>query len=182
MNIFYLDSNPLIAAQYHVDSHNIKMILESSQLLCTAHRVLDGTKIQQIKTNEVGKVRKVSRYILADSHLNDVLYSATHINHPCAIWCRANINNYRWLYELFVNLCEEYTYRYGRKHKTDLLHRQILKNAPINISSSSFTQPAQAMPEKYRCADPVLAYRAYYINEKRSFAKWTSRPVPAWFE
>lgn len=37
MNIFRLDEHPLIAAEYHCDKHVVKMILESAQLLHTAH-------------------------------------------------------------------------------------------------------------------------------------------------
>lgn len=181
MNIFYLDSSASIAAQYHVDKHVVKMILESAQLLCTAHRVIDGTQTKIAKTTKAGKVKSVAAYQLQDSHKDSLLYSVTHINHPSAVWCRANINNYMWLYELFVHLCEEYTYRYGKRHKTDLMLSGVLKSAPISISTHSFTQPAQAMPEKYRCSDSIQAYRQYYINEKRSFAKWSKRNVPDWF-
>ena len=42
MNIFYLDRDPVIAAQMMCDKHVVKMILESAQMLSTAHRVLDG--------------------------------------------------------------------------------------------------------------------------------------------
>ena len=42
MNIFYLDTDPVLAAQMQCDKHVVKMILESAQMLCTAHRVLDG--------------------------------------------------------------------------------------------------------------------------------------------
>ena len=42
MNIFYLDSNPTVCAQYHNDRHTVKMIVEYAQLLSTAHRVIDG--------------------------------------------------------------------------------------------------------------------------------------------
>jgi hypothetical protein len=35
MNIFVLDTDPLIAAQYHCDKHISKMILESAQMLST---------------------------------------------------------------------------------------------------------------------------------------------------
>ena len=43
MNIFYLDRDPVVAAQMMVDKHVIKMILESAQMLCSAKRKLDGT-------------------------------------------------------------------------------------------------------------------------------------------
>lgn len=181
MNIFYLSSNPIEAAKYHLDKHVVKMILESAQLLCTAHRIIDGTPQKQQKLTKTGKSKLVTRYVLPNESADKLMYSATHINHPCAVWCRDSINNYMWLYELFVALCDEYTFRYGKKHKTDLLLRDVLRTAPVSISHSPFTTPAQAMPEEYRHSDPVVAYRQYYIGAKATFAKWTSRPVPSWF-
>ena len=38
MNIFLLDKDPKIAAQYHCDKHVVKMILESAQMLCSAYQ------------------------------------------------------------------------------------------------------------------------------------------------
>ena len=37
MNIFYLDEDPVKAASHFYDKHKVKMILESAQMLCTAH-------------------------------------------------------------------------------------------------------------------------------------------------
>lgn len=181
MNIFYLSTDPIEAARFHLDKHVVKMILETAQLLSTAHRILDGVQTQVSKTTKTGKQKSVKRYILTNPLHNELVYSATHVNHPCAIWCRDNINNYMWLYELFVALCDEYTYRYGKKHRSDILLRDILKSPPVSISATSFTPPAQAMPDRYKNADPVIAYQHYYIGEKYKFAKWTKRPVPAWF-
>ena len=42
MNIFYLHPDPTIAAQMMCDKHVLKMVLETAQLLSTAHRELDG--------------------------------------------------------------------------------------------------------------------------------------------
>jgi len=42
MNIFYLDRDPRICAEMHLDKHVVKMIIEYAQLMSTAHRVLDG--------------------------------------------------------------------------------------------------------------------------------------------
>jgi hypothetical protein len=182
MNIFYLSHNPQEAAELHVDRHVVKMILESAQLLCTAHRVLDGVITQQQKINKSGKLRNVKRYVLTDPHKESLLYNATHIDHPCAVWARDSINNYMWLYELFVALCDEYTHRYGKTHKTDTLLRSALCDAPISISSTELTPPAQAMPDTFKHSDPVVAYRQYYIGAKSSFAKWTRRPIPEWFQ
>ena len=42
MNIFILDEDPVQAAQLQCDKHVVKMIVESAQMLSTAHRMLDG--------------------------------------------------------------------------------------------------------------------------------------------
>ncbi len=39
MNIFILDLDVKKCAQYHVDKHVVKMILETAQLLCGVHHV-----------------------------------------------------------------------------------------------------------------------------------------------
>ena len=51
-----------------------------------------------------------------------------------------------------------------------------------DIPKVGLTKFAQAMPDYCKnFKDPVEGYRKYYINEKRSFAKWTKRDVPSWF-
>ena len=42
MNIFVLNKDPVLAAQEQCDKHVVKMIVESAQMLSTAHRMLDG--------------------------------------------------------------------------------------------------------------------------------------------
>lgn len=180
MNIFYLSEDPRIAAIEHVDRHVVKMILETAQLLCTAHRILDGVEQVVPKKTKNGNCTKAVVYSL-DSQKDSLLYKTTHKNHPCAIWARQNINNYMWLYQLFVELCNEYTFRYGKTHRTDFLLRTVLATPPHNITKSAFTNPPQAMPDQYKHSNPVVAYRQYYIGAKKDFAKWSSRPTPNWF-
>ena len=43
MNIFVLDNDPTTAATMMCDKHIPKMIIEAAQMLCTSHRLLDGT-------------------------------------------------------------------------------------------------------------------------------------------
>lgn len=88
LNIFYLDENPVLAAQFQCDKHVVKMILESAQLLCSA-KLLSGQQAP---------------------------YKLTHKNHPSAIWTRARRGNYEWLLRHFEALCKEYTRRYGKIH------------------------------------------------------------------
>ena len=180
MNIFYLDKTPSICSEMHLDKHVVKMILEYAQLLSTAHRILDGK--EYLGKTESG--RNIKRWKLDDFELENILFKASHINHPSAIWCRANTQNYMWLAELLECTCVEYTHRYGKIHsveKSGLM--QILKNNfPKNISSGSFTEPTPAMPDDCKIpGDSIASYKKYYIEKKKHFAKWTKRNIPEWF-
>ena len=180
MNIFYLDPDPQICAEMHNNKHCVKMILEYAQLLSTAHRVLDGTLIDRLSPSG----RKQKAYVLADNR-ESALYSATHINHPSAIWVRKTHQNYMWLAELLEMLCWEYTYRYEKIHKVERVGlMQLLKNEfPRNIPIGPFTGPTPAMPEDVKVPGNSLAsYRNYYNKNKTHLADWKKRPVPQWFQ
>lgn len=155
MNIFYLSHDVVICAQCHVDKHVVKMILEYAQLLSTAHVVLDN--------NQVG-------------------YKKTHVNHPCAIWVRQGIQNYMWLFRLFCALLDEYTYRYGKVHKTSMLI-EALSHPPENISLQRFFEPPQAMPDEYKVnKDSVSAYHNYYRYGKTHLHSWKRRNIEVLFK
>lgn len=178
MNIFWLDKDPIESAKMHHDKHVVKMILEYAQLLSTAHRILDGTLNNVISHS--GRRKKV--YTLNDDR-DAVLYNATHVNHPSAIWARQTCCNYNQLYELFCATCDEYTYRYGKVHLTDSKLRTILKQHPKNIGRSKIqVDPTPAMPDECKIpGDVVGSYRKYYIDKKVDMAKWTNREPPQWF-
>ncbi len=180
MNIFWLDKNPVENARMHHDKHVVKMILEYAQLLSTAHRLLDGTQLST--TSASGRKKKV--WQLPD-HRDSVLYSATHTNHPSAVWARDNYHNYKRLYALFVATCDEYTHRYGKVHMTDTKLRDILATPPNFVDDHKtkiLTDPTPAMPDECKIpGDVVGSYRKYYIDKKVDMAKWTNREPPEWF-
>lgn len=180
MNIFWLDKNPVENARMHHDKHVVKMILEYAQLLSTAHRILDGTQLSV--TSASGRKKKV--WQLPD-HRDSVLYSATHTNHPSAVWAREDYHNYMRLYQLFVATCDEYTHRYGKVHLTDTKLRDILATPPnfkIDHKTKVLTDPTPAMPDECKVdGDVVASYRKYYIDKKVDMAKWTNREPPQWF-
>ncbi len=181
MNIFALDLDPTVAAQYNCDKHVIKMILEVSQLLSTAHRVLDGTLIDGLSKSG----RRQKQYV----HSNESLYKATHINHPSAVYCRDSESQYVWAAKHLRALCDEYTYRYGKVHKTEQigLVDWLYSNVPKNIGTKSvFDLPYPAMPDDCISSDVVASYRKYYTIHKRHLAGWAgkinSRSVPSWYK
>jgi len=181
MNIFYLDHDVKRCAEYHLDKHVVKMILEYCQLLSTAHRVLDGVEYIDSSSG-----RRIKRWKLENSFAGEtLLYKATHINHPSAVWVRQSKQNYNWLAALLVELCKEYTARYGRVHKceSDGLVKWLSGWAPENIPNSAFTQPTPAMPEVYKVkSDSVHSYRNYYLGDKHRMASWKVRGQPNWWK
>jgi hypothetical protein len=175
MNRFILDKDPRIAAEYHCDKHVVKMILEESQMLSTAHRLIDGVEtIGQSKTG-----RKAKRWKLNDTRENKI-YQATHVNHPCTQWSMQTNNNYNWSVCLLRSLLDEYEYRYKKIHKCEELY-SVLSIPPLKINVGPLTTFPQAMPDECKRDNPVDGYRTYYIEHKKRFAKWTGREVPDWF-
>jgi hypothetical protein len=155
MNIFFLDENPTLSAKYHVDKHVVKMILETAQLLCGVHHATDQVTDQ-------------------------VPYKLSHKNHPCAIWARESLSNYLYLCELGLELGKEYTYRYGKRHKSIEVIEWCIVNKP-NIPDIGFTKPAMAMPDEFKVDSVVESYRNYYMGAKSDLASWKNREKPFWF-
>lgn len=163
MNIFILDWDVKRCAQYHVDKHVVKMILETAQLLCGVHHMTD-----QVPTKYPTSTLQVP-------------YKLSHKNHPCAVWARQSLSNYLYLCELGLELCYEYTYRYGKRHKSQDVIEWCLINKP-QIKDIGFTEPAKAMPDEYKVKSVVESYRNYYCGAKSGFASWKGREVPMWFD
>jgi hypothetical protein len=154
--------DPIMSAKAMTNKHVVKMILESAQLLSTAHRFLDGHPVVGLSPNG----RKSISWHLDDKEMDSVLYKCTHVNHPSSVWCRETTANYNWLYQHFIALCDEYTDRYGKIHLSRIKLENFLNQCPKNLRLDNLTTMSQAMPDSYRCADSVQAYRNYYEAEK----------------
>lgn len=152
MNIFILNEDPEIAAQELCDKHVVKMILETAQMLCSAF--------------PQGKAP----------------YKRTHYNHPCSVWTRSSLDNYNWLITHGLEMCYEYTRRYGRVHKSQAVIEwcELNKNS-VEFCTEGLTAFAQAMPDEYKHKSAVEAYRRYYRGDKKSFAVWNHSEKPSWF-
>lgn len=158
MNIFVLDENPIQAAQMQCDKHVVKMILESAQMLCTAHRVHDPEDCDQS------------------------LYKLAYVNHPCTVWARECSENYQWLLSHFVELCHEYTRRYDKIHRCQRLMFS-LSPCPSAMRDGPKTPHPLCMPPSYKCDNVVKSYRRFYMSKQYRFdMKWSAPSCsPVWF-
>lgn len=150
MNIFVSDQCPIKSAHNLPNILVNKMIIESAQMLSTAHHSLDDIQVG---------------------------YKPTHHNHPSAVWCRSTSANYQWLYAHFKALCSEYTFRTGKIHKTSEL-LSVLDKLPCNIKKAELEPFAMCMDDEYKrlgIFDQTVAYREYL---KAKFAEWGCREKP----
>lgn len=152
MNIFVVANDPVVAASQLCDKHLGKMLLESAQMLCSAFP--EG----------------------------EAPYKRAHFNHPCTIWCRSSVSNYEWLCKHAMELAAQFAVRYGKRHKSEDVMKWLTENIPSSLPDVGLTTFAQAMPDQYKQADPVEAYRKFYVFEKSRFAFWQdSSRIPEWF-
>ena len=158
MNIFFLDKTPEKSAEYHCDKHVVKMVLETAQMLCSAYK----------------KHYKVE----------DDLYEIAHPKHPMTLWVGYSHMNFKFTLELLKKLSEEYTKRYNKVHKSSRIYDLFMdKYTRWHEWDGLFTTPPQCMPDEFKHADYVTAYRNYYKGAKKYFAKWNKlNNIPDWWE
>jgi hypothetical protein len=190
MNLFILSHDPAKIAEYMMDKHIAKIILEAVQMLCTTQRLLTvGTGCE----------------------IDPCVYKIAHKNHPVTIWCRASQANFIWTLDLIDAMHSEWKYRYGhpesKQHKSYIVAQYLRENIPEptkfeKVKAAGVMTPfALAMPEEHKIRrrntptsnsiftdvsnefDAVASYRSYYLSEpKRRIAKWgKNRKMPAWY-
>lgn len=158
MNIFFLDNNIQKCAEAHCDKHVNKMILESAQLLASAHHLTNS-----------------------DTSTITDLYKLTHKNHPDAIWVRSSINNYLYLMDLMEALNKECQYRYEH-NRTHVSLSKVHNWEFPNLPDIPFTEPPKCVHDDWKqIPDVVTAYREYYKRDKKDIAYWTKRQPPSWY-
>lgn len=160
MNIFFLDKDPIKAAQYLCNRHVLKMGIEGLQMLSAAHH-LCSSRIDLSK-----------------------IYPLSWQYHPCSKWVRKCYDNYKWLWEHCDAIFREYTYRYEKTHlcvKSGKLSK--LACFPI-LPDVPFTFPYLGMPFDCHSSDYVESYRNYYQRYKvgKIQMKYTKRPIPFWLK
>lgn len=176
MNIFILDEDPAVAAKMHCNKHVVKMVLETAQILSTA--VWECAFIKDPGMRKEPYISRRDKFIAKEMPF---IYKPTHENHPCVKWAGGNSIRFNWLKKLGLALCEEYTYRYDKIHKSE----QLIKKIFYPAFDACFVDPplkpfVLAMPDEYKTECAVQSYRNYYIGAKGKLLIYTRRSPPIW--
>lgn len=163
MNIFVTDESPQRSAIYLDDKRCIKMILESTQMLCTA-------------INEAG---------------GKTPYKSTHKNHPSNVWVRQSGANWHWLWSHAIELCDRYQAVYNKVHKCrdillDLIESEydafIPKNNELTPFANCAAHAGKDISYKHITNVPE-AYRRYLVDRWNGDVRtptWKKRRMPDW--
>jgi hypothetical protein len=180
------------------------MILETAQMLSTAHRLLDGqlvfkqVKVPVYKKNPlnakeyfidpetkskvlIGYKDKLKKHWELYDSREPLFYKVSHVNHPSSIWTRTSVENYNWLVDHLFALGNEYTFRYGKKHLTLEKLGYMIQSPPRNLRAWDWTPMPSCMDKEYIISDdPIINYRNYYRNGKKKLHNWKDRQPPEW--
>ena len=147
--VYVLDLDPRLAAAYHCDRHICMYIMKYGQILSHAHIALDACKDFKLATiNES----------------TDTIWGR---------WILESVENYNWLYKLWLGLCDEYRIRFNKVNANELRVSEFLLNPPKNISQIKMT--------KFPIENPVETSRNIYLNEKFKIVKYRHSESPPWF-
>ena len=151
------------SGQTQDDLRTVKMVTETTQLLCTALNINLGKQVTKYKT--------------------------AHQQHPCSKWTRASYSNWCNLLTHGMALSFEYTKRFGKIHGC---HNTLLQLNQWNLFGYNNTtledifpiyDPTPVhlcIPEEYiRENDPVLSYRLFYASKPN--IRYKRQQPPTWF-
>lgn len=159
MNIFAIEGSGndidwVKSAQSQDNYRVVKMILESTQMLCCALNELSGAQVTP--------------------------YRSTHKNHPSTKWVRESSANFESLVVHTMALLEEYSSRFGKVHKcASVLEHCIDGYSPSLFPRQEPTILPLCMPPEYKSDNIVESYRSFYASKPRM--RYPKDKVPHWF-
>ena len=166
MNIFVVSRDWETCAQALDDKRLNKMILETTQIICTVLNLRAGEKVTP--------------------------YRSCHERHPITLWAATDPYHLRWLFQLGIHYGNEIIHRKGRKHSCHLVLEGLTFNwpelamIPKRLEERQFYNGAKnkSLGLDFTHLPIRLAYRTYlatrWPNDKRK-PIWTKRGQPSWY-
>lgn len=194
MNLFYLDEDHDTNAQYHVDKHVSKMVLEVAEMICMAHWVTDSVgyapfKLEKDVYDTVVEYKNEYKNEAPEDRPIPYVGRNAHLNHPSTIWVRSSAENYAWANCYMGALEAERRIRNPngvQVHKSYALTTALKPAIIKDVGFTKFPLAMKAMKDKYphyyNENDPISSYRYFYMLDKATFASWKVRGKPYWWD
>mgnify|MGYP006270846631 CR=1 FL=1 len=174
MNIFCVSCCPTESAQQLPDRHVTKMALECCQMISVIYSSWhhDWGTIPKKDGNPYATKKGAFR------------------NHPCTQWAAASDENLAWLIKHGLALCDEFEYRFDKKHackNTLIVALEIFKDRTKKSLECwrNVKNFVRAMPDEMKydtSIDTIEAYRRYVVSKEWTLDDYKNRPErkPTW--
>ncbi len=159
MNIFAIEGEgnqiDWVKSAKSLDNYRVvKMILESTQMICTTINIQHDKQITP--------------------------YKNAHVNHPSTIWTRTSSANFNCLLKHTESMLEEYTERFGKEHKCKSVIFKALKHYDRSLFDlHEETVLPLCMDNQYKGDTVVESYRRFYSDKPRM--RYPKDKIPQWF-
>jgi hypothetical protein len=191
MNVFYLSSDPIQAAQFQCDRHLHTSFRDTVILLSSV-----------IQSNATAK----EIYLNETKNWPVDLFDPCESTNPWFIWAKKNPANFSWLTYHADGIAHELEWRalMPLMRKRNSMNQQILTSNFVKFANFAMASnpcelqslPPLVMPVEFKNLNPspktyddiVDSYRAYYIAKMRQAFDadnnfvWTNRSHPAWMD
>lgn len=176
---------PHMSAHYLCDQHVVKLAVEEVQMLTSA-LLNNGAPAELMPYTKRGTIHR-----------------GGYRSHPMTRWTGATRQNFMWALTHAQAICDQFRLRYGKEH---FAQKQIawIRDCQINDGKRTyglinFIPLHNEMTAFPRCVNQsqgrnldllnrskystVMAYREFYIREKRGFATWhkSKTGAPVWW-
>jgi hypothetical protein len=164
MNIFALHHNPIKAARYTILRRHInKMITESKQMLSNVW----PEDYPKLHIDLSGKVITNKNFVVVPYDKGK-----SYPHHPCSLWVLESYDNWLWLLEYAIELNKIYENTFNKRSANYFSlswyksKQDVVKQLLPNIGPTPFAQAFKKYPECFISEDPVVNYRAFYVQTK----------------
>jgi len=162
MNIFYFNTDPILAANDHCKEHTNKIRLEVGQVMSTAFYYLCPDKVEIRKEFDPIEEKVVTKYYVDDLKI----YKKAHYNHPTCRWVRQSKENYEWSFAYLKALQEkQLADGYNGDKCAEMISTFETISSNLNFSSTALTPVKLAMTlplkEKYGELDKSQGFLDY---------------------
>uniref|UniRef100_A0A6C0CIX6 Uncharacterized protein n=1 Tax=viral metagenome TaxID=1070528 RepID=A0A6C0CIX6_9ZZZZ len=142
MQLFFVDYDPTKAAQALSDVHVRKMPTEAAQLLSTAYRVMvPDTELAICKSyNPGGRIVK---------------------------WLLQSSANFLWLLQHGQALCDEFEYRFEKKHASQK-YIALLDISDLDFPSNEFSEPPLVMDQYLNLIVPSKRIKSQSLEDRKT--------------
>jgi hypothetical protein len=178
MEVFYVDENPMLAAQALGDKHlfdvpTVLAVLSTAWVEANPELV----ELRDVKT----ELSKAMHTTVEQPYVSGIaIYKQVGHSKDVVDWLLESAANYDWLWRYAVGMYKERCNRFGSDPQTYTDTILALSKVPPSLEDIGVTVPPLDPDTDQDGLSTVEAHRLYYRQNKVSIVTWTNAQPPEW--